>query len=81
MPCRNRKASLGIKIECCRSLKHLLFAGSFGISKFSHLNLLFPTLVEKKWKVKRSRQFFLLRQRLTENHRDSCMHELIVIII
>ena len=68
MPCRNRKSSLGIEIECCRSLKHFLFAGRIRISKFSHLNLLFPTLVEKKWKVKQSRQFFLLRQRLTDNY-------------
>jgi len=35
---------------------------------FSHLNLLFPTLVEKKWEVKQSRQFFQLRQRLTDNY-------------
>ena len=66
MPCWDRKPALGIEIECCRSLKHFLFAGRFGISKFSHLNLLFPTLVEKKCKVKQGRQFFLLRQRLTD---------------
>jgi len=64
---RDRKPALGIEIECCRPLKHFLSAGSIGISKFSHLNLLFPTLVEKKWKVKQSRQFFQLRQRLTDN--------------
>ena len=67
MPCWDRKPAFGIKIKCCRSLKHLLFAGRFGISKFSHLNLLFPTLVEKKWEVKLRRQFFQLRQRLTDN--------------
>jgi hypothetical protein len=49
-------------------LEHLQFAGSIGIFKFSHLNLLFPTLVEKKWKVKRSRLFFVLRQRLTDDY-------------
>ena len=65
MPRGDRKSALRIKIKRCRSLKHFLFAGRFGISKFSHLNLLFPTLVEKKWKVKPHRQFFQLRQRLT----------------
>ena len=68
MPCWDRKTALGIEIKCCRSLKHLQLAGSIGISEFSHLNLLFPTLVEKKWKVKRSGLFFLLRQRLTNNY-------------
>ncbi len=68
MSCWDRKTALGIEIKRCRSLKHLQFAGSIGISKFSHLNLLFPTLVEKKWKVKRSRLFFLLRQRLTADY-------------
>ena len=68
MPGRDRKAAFGIQIECCCALKHFLFAGSIEISKFSHLNLLFPTLVEKKWKVKQSRQFFQLRQRLTDDY-------------
>ncbi len=67
MPRGDRKSALRIEIKRCCSLKHLLFAGRFGISKFSHLNLLFPTLVEKKWKVKLHRQFFLLRQRLTRD--------------
>ena len=65
MPCGDRKSAFSIEIKRCRSLKHFLFAGSNGISEFSHLNLLFPTLVEKKWKVKLHRQFFQLRQRLT----------------
>jgi hypothetical protein len=65
MPRGDRKSAFSVEIKRCRSLKHFLFAGSIGISKFSHLNLLFPTLVEKKWKVKLHRQFFQLRQRLT----------------
>ncbi len=68
MPRWDRKSAFRIEIKRCRSLKHLFFAGSIGISKFSHLNLLFPTLVEKKWKVKRRRQIFQLRQRLTDDY-------------
>ncbi len=63
----DRKSALGIEIKRGRSLKHFFFAESIGISKFSHLTLLFPTLVEKKWKVKQRRQFFQLRQRLTND--------------
>jgi len=63
----DRKSTLGIEIKCCRSLKHYLLARSIGISKFSHLNLLFPTLVEKKWEVKLHQPFFQLRQRLTDD--------------
>jgi hypothetical protein len=79
MACRDRESALGVEIECCRSLKHFFSAGSGGISSFSHLNLLFPTLVEKKWQVKQSRQFFQLRQRLTNN--SSKTHELNFIVI
>jgi hypothetical protein len=67
MPRWDRKSALRIEIKRCRSLKHFLFAGRYGISKYSHLNLLFPTLVEKKWEVKPHQQFFQLRQRLTDN--------------
>jgi hypothetical protein len=66
----DRKSAFGIEIKRCRSLKHFLLAGSSEISKFSHLNLLFPTLVEKKWEVKLRQQFFQLRQRLTDDFRE-----------
>jgi hypothetical protein len=67
MPRRDRESALRIEIKRCRSLKHFLLARSIGICKFSHLNLLFPTLVEKKWEVKLKWQFFQLRQRLTDD--------------
>ena len=66
---RDGKPAFGIQTECGGALKHVfLCVGSVGIFMYSHKNLLFPTLVEKKYRVKRELTWFPeLRQRLREN--------------